>query len=526
MAYNFQKMKLRYNNARKLYHTQTAKLATVAAYCRPRDQDYFLDNDYSGDNPQGNLYDSTAPNAIRTLADKALMTLMPTNTNWFSIGLAEYVLQDDDIDEDEKEKTQKKLSKTSAKLDAMFNNSNFRSVLTDALVNFYAFGYALIKINPNASTGTFEFDSIANDGYAMEQTPSSKNVSVFMRRKWRVRDWNLANPTKRIESDSVSEESMTHIVTGRIFIGTVKEEIDGVVIYRQKVAEVIFQEKDDTYLSYTEKESGTGQLVLGRIQPATGETYPTGIGGRILPEAQTLNKLGEYFLDITQWKATTIFEASLDSEIPDNFKPIPGTIVRTDSDTFKNGGGLRPLDVGGNPGAVLQAINELRGKISDTLNLVQSTSEVPQFRTATEWVLQEAREKETVGPLLDAAKEELLIPVLKHCLKFAQDMGMIDDRLEVSGSYYALTVSGAEEERDKLSKLRRLEALEERTAPIFAINPTAVMVAIDENKKINMIIEALDLHQITRPSEVRKEMEEKILAEQQAQEQQGPPQQS
>ena len=179
------------------------------------------------------------------------------------------------------------------------------------------------------------------------------------------------------------------------------------------------------------------------------------------------------------------------------------------------------MDIGGNPGVVLQATNDALARLGDSMRLVPATSDVPQFRTATEWAIQEGREKESVGPAIDLAKQELLIPMLKHVIEFLQDMGHIDETVNVKGSAYTLRVSGAEEERDKRSKLLKLEALEERTNVMMQTNPTAIHANIDDDKKIAMIVESLGLQQIMRSPEDKAKIEEQVLqAQQQAQEQQ------
>ena len=512
---DFQKMKTRYQGARTLHESQTAKLATIAAYCRPRDQDYFLSDTYSGDNPEGTLYDYTAPNQLIALTNKAFMTLMPNNANYFTISLTEDALLDESLSDKSKEILEAKLSRITSKLRRFINNSNIRPVFEDSLLNYFTFGYSLIKMTTSTGAKTIEFDSIPNDSFSMEQSPSSKNVSIFMRRKWRVRDWNRENPDKKI--DNRDETSFVFIVTGRIYLGVMKEEINQVVKYLPKVAEVVFQEDGDKYISYKEREVETGQLLLGRMQPATGETYPTGVGGRMLPDAQTLNSLRASSLEITQWQGSPMFEASLDADIPKDFEPGSGRILYTDSDTFRNGGGIKPLEVGGNAGAVLAAINDTTQRIMDTLKLVPSTSEVPQFRTATEWALQQGREEESVGPLIDSAKQELLMPLIRYCLFYAQQMDYIDEKLELDGQFYTLRVTGAEEERDKLSKLRKLEALDERTAIMLQTNPNAVFANIDDDKRMQLIISALDLHQIKRSAEAKEAFEDGVLQAQQPQ---------
>ena len=520
---DFTELKERYEASKILFQQKTAKLSTIAAYCRPRDQDYFLDNDDKSDNPQGSLFSYAAANQLIALTNKTILTLIPTNANWFSIGLSDDIMLDENLDEDVKIATNLQLAKITSKILHVFNNSNFRIAFEEWVLNFFTFGYALMKITPDAYLKEVEFDSISNDSFYMEQSPSSKKVSIFIRRKWRVRDWNRENPTKMIED--TDKKSEVFVVTGRVYLGVKKEVkvVDGaeVDVYIPRIAEVVFLEKGQSYLSYNERKTDTGQLVLGRMKPSTGDTYPDGFGSRLLPEAQTINQLTEAGLEIAEWQGHPMFEVSQDADLPNNFAPLSGGILRTDSDTFRNGGGIRPLDIGGNPGVVLQATNDALARLGDSMRLVPATSDVPQFRTATEWAIQEGREKESVGPAIDLAKQELLIPMLKHVIEFLQDMGHIDETVNVKGSAYTLRVSGAEEERDKRSKLLKLEALEERTNVMMQTNPTAIHANIDDDKKIAMIVESLGLQQIMRSPEDKAKIEEQVLqAQQQAQEQQ------
>ena len=197
---DFTELKERYEASKILFQQKTAKLSTIAAYCRPRDQDYFLDNDDKSDNPQGSLFSYAAANQLIALTNKTILTLIPTNANWFSIGLSDDIMLDENLDEDVKIATNLQLAKITSKILHVFNNSNFRIAFEEWVLNFFTFGYALMKITPDAYLKEVEFDSISNDSFYMEQSPSSKKVSIFIRRKWRLlRVWRLWDEEKQDE---------------------------------------------------------------------------------------------------------------------------------------------------------------------------------------------------------------------------------------------------------------------------------------------------------------------------------------
>lgn len=380
-------------------------------------------DDYSpGQKKREWVFDSTAEDSLEDFATRMESELVPPNINWMKLEAGV------DIPEEEQDAITEYLEQTTDTVFNHINSSNFSSQVHEAFLDLGISTGALIVEPGDGIQSALNFRCVSLSELYLEKSNKGIVKTVFRELKIPVGDikstWPRAKLTQKLE-DMILKDGTKEITC----IECILEDGDG-------FESLVVYPEEKHFLIDEKLESSS--WVIFRESTIPGEVYGRGRVMRALADIKSLNVMVRDFLNGLRWYTSPTFTATDDGVInPYTFSLKPGTVNPVGSNANDNPT-LRPLQAGGQPVLLMDAIRMLQDNIRRIMisKPFGNVEETP-VRTATEMSIRNADMAKTSLGASGRIQNELLETLVARCVYVLKKAGKIAD-FKVDGREVAI----------------------------------------------------------------------------------------
>lgn len=426
---------------------------------------------------EGQVFDSTAPQAVSKFASNLQSSLVPPMKTWIKLQPGEAVPKQN------QNQAAVQLEDIGKALFRNLQNSNFDTQISEAFHDLAA-GTGALLVQPGTRSNPFTFVAVPMAQLWLEEVADGRVGAVFRRHEVAgrgIRDvWKdailppgLAKMIDEKPDDKIQLIEMT--LPERVKILQKGEngrlsyvDVDG---YRYTVL-AIYEGKT----RIVERKQRSNPWVVFRWSVVPGEVYGRGPLLQALADIKTLNKTKELTLKNAAMAIAGAWSVVDDGVINVNtIKIYPGAKIPVSSN---EGGALGPtikrLEAGGNFDVSQLIIQELKRSINEMLFADPLGPIDLPVKSATEVSLRQQELAKRIGSAFGRLQYELIAPLINRLLHIMEELGLIDlQSYRVDGQVIAIQhispLAMAQDEEQLMAIMRYAQFMRETFGPELAL---------------------------------------------------------
>lgn len=358
------------------------------------------------------IYDSTQTDAVRQLASLIVSGMVPSNTRWFDLDVAQ-----------DPEFRHAWLDDTADAIWREIHTSNFDTAIFDLVTLLIIGGYGAMYQGYDVDRASLEFDAWPIwQTFVCESRAGGPADIVY-----RVFSLTPQQAISEYGADNLSEEIRTAANTGGKkmyeFVHAIYPRQDGIA-GSQSLQKPVASVHIDVSNRQIVRESGFDEMPLAvpRWKKIANSAYATGPVYDALPDIKTLQDVVKFKLANAEMAVAGMWGAVDDGVInPSSIKVGPRQIVVMSSPES-----FFPLKPPGDIGVAFAEIDNLRMQVRKTM-LVESM-QLPQGgnQTATEVNVRVELMRQLLGPVFGRLQSELLNNVVQRAFGLLLRFGKVD----------------------------------------------------------------------------------------------------
>ncbi len=372
----------------------------------------LLDNYDVGQTKKEYVFDDTAKRSVVKYADTQIALLVPPATKWMKLKAGS------EIPEEEVEKAEQYLEKTTDTLFEHINSSNFTSQMHDAFIDLSISTGAIIVEEGDGIQSGLNFRAIPLAQLVIEQ--STRGLIDTVWREFKLPAQDILYTWNRAKLPSVLTDLIDKKPTDEVAI------IEGVIYENGKYTSVVMYPEQSMFI--LEEELEYSPYVVFREDSISGETYGRGRVMTLLQDIKTLNLMKKNYLMSLTWYSTPTFTATDDGvSNPYTRRIRPGSVNPVQSND--NGSlSLRPVQVSGMPQLLEKAIKDIQYNIQETL-LGEPYGDVNEqpVRTATEMSIRNSEKAQARLSASSRVQTECLERIAANCIHILKKQGKVGE---------------------------------------------------------------------------------------------------
>lgn len=416
----FEKLIKRFSAAKANKQLWESHLRECYRYAMP--QRNTIDDYSPGQKKREWVFDSTAEDSLEDFATRMESELVPPNINWMKLEAGT------DIPPEEQDAVTEYLEQTTEIVFNHISSSNFSSQVHEAFLDLGISTGALIVEAGDGIQSALNFRCVSLSELYLER--SNKGIVKTVFRELKIPDGDIKSTWPRAKITEKLEEMIRNDPTKEAtFIECILEDEDG-------FTSIVAFPEEKHYLIEEKLESSS--WVIFRESTIPGEVYGRGRVMRALADIKSLNIMVRDFLNGLRWYTSPTFTATDDGVInPYTFSLKPGTVNPVGSNANDNPT-LRPLQAGGQPVLLMEAIRMLQDSIRRIMiSKPYGNIEETPVRTATEMSIRNADMAKTSLGASGRIQNELLEALVARCVYVLKKAGKIAD-FKVDGREVAI----------------------------------------------------------------------------------------
>ena len=371
-------------------------------------------------NYQGQIYDSTATDAVHTLAASLVTGLVPKNSKWFSLGVL-------GIDNSTLNKQSRNwLQDAATVLHQHIHASNFDIVVNEFFQDMGIVGYAGLfveELEDAEEAQLFRFHEwIPYEVLVMDSTGDGAVDTIFRQLditlSQAVAMYGLENLPEDLQQsyesnpDDKKRYTFVHVIRPR-------KNGRGQRATAMPYESIHISKKGQKIV----RESGFNELpcIVPRWTVLPNTDYALGPINEALPDIKTVNEVVKMYLTALEYNIAGTFVAKNDGSINPNTTRIgPRRIIFA-----SNVENIRALTSNSDPGAAAAEINRLQRQIQKAMKVDMLGPIEGQYQTATQVQANVNIIRQQLGPIYGRMVQEFCEPLIERCLAIAMRQGVI-----------------------------------------------------------------------------------------------------
>ena len=386
-----------------------------------------------GDRDNEDVFDDTAPNALRQWAGMMQTAICRPYTMWAKMAPGT------DVEEGQHDELRNQLAPLNKKIIAAIWHSNFDS---QSLEMFYDLGIstgALLCLDGGSSEDPLHFQAVPLNEIFPE--PGAKGAIETCFRYFNVAARNIMTqwPEAKLSSD------LQQIVDENP--GEELELIEAVV-YEPKTREqkanykysIVFKDKEEEI--YTE-DMEVSPWIIPRMDVRPGEILGRGPGWSMLPTIKTLNQAMMYTLMNAEMSVSNIYTVMEDGVINvDNIELSPNSLIPVRSNGGTDGPAIMPLPRAGDFNLNQIVIGDLQQAVKDAFLVGQLGNITDPTKSATEMTIRNQVRLQELGVQTGRLITEFVNTTYKRVYHILGKYGEVPTDLKLDGKVVSIAVEG------------------------------------------------------------------------------------
>lgn len=394
----------RFSKAEERYQQWRSHHQECFDYAAPERENFSMSA--PGQRKNRHIYDSTAVMGLTTYASIIQSSVTPSWMQWMDL------MAGDEIPENEKERTDKELEKTTKTFFSHLNSSNFSTEISPAFSDYgIGTGGILVEENPMGEDDVLRFTNIPLSELYLER--DRRNVW----RKFKMDPYRIATVYPNADLGNELSEMAKKMDSQQV------ELCMGMLLNKEQggFTQVVFYKKR---LIFTQ-DFKTQRLIVFRNTVMPGESYGRGPIMQMLPDIRTVNKVKEFMLQNAALQMSGVYTGVSDGVFnPYTVKIAPGTIIPVNSNNPRNPS-MAPLPLSGDLRLGDLIIADLQEGIKKALMVNPLGEFTDPVRSATEQFIRRQENLEQRGASLGRLYSELIQPLVSACIEILQSRGLV-----------------------------------------------------------------------------------------------------
>ena len=386
-----------------------------------------------GDRDNEDVFDDTAPNALRQWAGMMQNAICRPYTMWAKMAPGT------DVEESQHDELRNQLAPLNKKIISAIWHSNFDS---QVLEMFYDLGIstgALLCLDGGSSENPIHFQAVPLNEIFPE--PGAKGTIETCFRYFNVaarnimEQWPEAKPGEKllqIIKERPGEE--VEIIEAVVFEPGNREKKDN---YKYSV---VF--KGDETEVYTE-DMEVSPWIIPRMDVRPGETLGRGPGWSMLPTVKTLNQAMMYTLMNAEMSVSNIYTVLEDGVINvDNIELVPNSLIPVRSNGGTDGASIMPLPRAGDFNLNQIVIADLQQAVKDAFLVGQLGQITDPTKSATEMTIRNQVRLQELGVQTGRLITEFVNKTYKRVYHILSKYNEVPKDLKLDGKTVSIAVEG------------------------------------------------------------------------------------
>lgn len=495
----------RFTQAKTEKDNWTWFMQRLSRLAMPTQSDFWGRDKLHAYNKWSHIHDNYLSKQLQKKANEIIQDIIPAGEQWINIEPGR--LNPATLSPEQLYQHNVALDDMSKYLLEQIDRSNFRQIMRMQALYMLTFGFASVHPTYDFINDRLHFRLWTATRVWLEKGYDNPDVGVFYQSKMNGRDYRNTYKIKQSVNYAIQDDEM--IVINNALIPAGNQSI--YYVWRD----------GDHEKKFLAKQLMEGRpVVVSKLIAEEGETYPlnSALATTHLADAETLNfysqKMKENLALITTppllIKNTAFVNAGSLNLSPGGTNPV------TDVDKA-----MAPVFTGRDNSGLFQAIEDLRGKIREGIDVVPTLADAdrPKRESATAWDATLQNLGKATLEWSDVWRDLFLKPVLQQTIRILQRVpgSSIPPQINVDGKNYKIVISGSEEKKRHLRELGELQAAWEIVSG-SQMRP----VIFNEEKFIRMALEKINktaiLHSPEQTAAAREAMEEELARQQQQEE--------
>ena len=347
------------------------------------------------------IYDSTAPDAVKTGAATVMGSMVPSNALWFGLDMGQ-----------ESDEERRFLDVIAQFIWENIHSSNFDAEDFDAVVDAFVAGWFVLYLD-ELPDGGFYFETFPIGECSVASTRSGGRVDTL----YRLFEYGVGQCVDKYGIDKVSEGTRQKYIAGKIddtvkILFAIEPRMDYVAGGRMAKNKPFASYHVECDANVTLRESGYDEFpcMVPRWMRIPGSAYATGPMSDALPDVNSLNEVARFTLLGAETAIAPPLKVVDDGVInARNLKIGPRkVIVCAEPDN------IQPLITGANIKAGELTSDKLGAKVRKILFADQLPPMDGPVRTATEWSMRVQAVRAVMGPMFGRFEAEWLQPLIER----------------------------------------------------------------------------------------------------------------
>jgi hypothetical protein len=359
------------------------------------------------------IFDPTAPIAVKLYANNVQSVLVPSGQRWFKL------ITGPDIPPDKQHQVELQLQENTRTFFKHLDQSNFAFAINESFQDM-TISTGVLLMNQGTADNPFRFQSGPMRNMAFEEGADQELENFWQR--WEIparqilRLWpNAELPESLRTKVTDSPNEIVRLIEGTIFYPDNAE--DKQVFY--------YVQHEDTKADIVKEFKNYRPWMGFRLDVSPGEIIGRGPVLTLLPAIKSLNKISEFELKAAKWRSHPPFVADATSVVNAyNMVIEPGSIIPVNASL---GGGLpiQPLQYGGDPRFDQMKSEEFRSMIRQVLFSEPLSPNPTPVQSATEVSIRQQNWIRQSGTAFGRIRRGLLGPIVIGGMQILTNLGLI-----------------------------------------------------------------------------------------------------